>query len=451
VVAVSFPEIWRSRRSSARRGTQKTASTDPSTTRRGDLESPGGRHRDQTELDVLLRGPKCLVKEIQKLSGLSINRFIAVDFAGFRENGRRPRGVQVSPAPAARLRTGHGSRTRGRQVIDGPTALNYVRARQVTTETNGDYGRIKRQQLFVSSLLRSLISEDTLLDLNKLNNVVNMFIGRYLRRQCQDQRPGPARQSLQGMAAAHHICHRADRHNGRERRRASTDGRYAIAVRRHHHDDPLPQENDHNAKSWDVAELGLSLGAFLGPGPAPTPRRRRPRRHPRGQRQQVMHDLAARCHGSSFQRDHQSAWPPPPPAAEADGFNVMTPDDYRVRSTQRPCCFPRQRAGRRTWPRHSNARSTGFRLRAGRSSVLPGLQLGDSSGPQRLVGHRADRTRSATRRPRCRGLDGYQRGRHTCEYTTSGHSPNLSGAENVGLAACGTAYKSSSRIYPRTR
>ena len=28
-------------------------------------------------------GPKCLVKEIQKLSGLSINRFIAVDFSGF--------------------------------------------------------------------------------------------------------------------------------------------------------------------------------------------------------------------------------------------------------------------------------------------------------------------------------------------------------------------------------
>jgi LCP family protein required for cell wall assembly len=28
-------------------------------------------------------GPKCLMKEIQKLSGLAINRFIAIDFAGF--------------------------------------------------------------------------------------------------------------------------------------------------------------------------------------------------------------------------------------------------------------------------------------------------------------------------------------------------------------------------------
>src|SRR5699024_12106299 len=43
----------------------------------------------------------------------------------------------------------------GRQTIDGETALDYVRARNVSTEFNGDYGRIKRQQLFLASLLRS--------------------------------------------------------------------------------------------------------------------------------------------------------------------------------------------------------------------------------------------------------------------------------------------------------
>jgi hypothetical protein len=64
----------------------------------------------------------------------------------------------------------------GRQTVDGHTALQYVRARQVTTETNGDYGRIKRQQLFLSSLLRSLISKEVFFSLNKLNDVVNMFI-----------------------------------------------------------------------------------------------------------------------------------------------------------------------------------------------------------------------------------------------------------------------------------
>ncbi|MHC9294466.1 LCP family protein [Mycobacterium sp. LTG2003] len=122
-------------------------------------------------------GPKCLVKVIQKMSGLSINRFMAVDFAGFAKMVDALGGVEVcSTTPLEDYELGTVLANAGRQTVDGHTALNYVRARQVTTEFNGDYGRIKRQQLFLSSLLRSLISKDTFFSLNKLNNVVNMFI-----------------------------------------------------------------------------------------------------------------------------------------------------------------------------------------------------------------------------------------------------------------------------------
>lgn len=122
-------------------------------------------------------GPRCLVKVIQKLSGLSVNRFMAVDFAGFQTMVDALGGVEVcSTTPLEDYELGTVLPTAGRQIIDGHTALQYVRARQVTTETNGDYGRIKRQQLFLSSLLRSLISKDTFFSLSKLNNVVNMFI-----------------------------------------------------------------------------------------------------------------------------------------------------------------------------------------------------------------------------------------------------------------------------------
>ncbi|WP_026256453.1 LCP family protein [Mycobacterium sp. 155] len=122
-------------------------------------------------------GPKCLVKVIQKLSGLSINRFMAVDFAGFSKMVDALGGVEVcSTTPLEDYELGTVLANAGRQTVDGHTALNYVRARQVTTEFNGDYGRIKRQQLFLSSLLRSLISKDTFFSLSKLNNVVNMFI-----------------------------------------------------------------------------------------------------------------------------------------------------------------------------------------------------------------------------------------------------------------------------------
>lgn len=122
-------------------------------------------------------GPKCLVKVIQKISGLSVNRFMAVDFAGFSKMVDALGGVEVcSTTPLEDYELGTVLPTAGRQIVDGHTALNYVRARQVTTEYNGDYGRIKRQQLFLSSLLRSLISKDTFFSLSKLNNVVNMFI-----------------------------------------------------------------------------------------------------------------------------------------------------------------------------------------------------------------------------------------------------------------------------------
>ncbi len=122
-------------------------------------------------------GPKCLVKVIQKLSGLSVNRFMAVDFAGFSKMVDAVGGVEVcSTTPLEDYELGTVLANAGRQMVDGHTALQYVRARQVTTEVNGDYGRIKRQQLFLSSLLRSLISKEVFFSLSKLNNVVNMFI-----------------------------------------------------------------------------------------------------------------------------------------------------------------------------------------------------------------------------------------------------------------------------------
>lgn len=122
-------------------------------------------------------GPKCLVKVIQKMSGLNINRFLGVDFAGFSKMVDALGGVEVcTPTPIEDYELGTVLENAGRQTIDGHTALQYVRARQVTTEYNGDYGRIKRQQLFLSSLLRSMISHNTFFSLSKLNNVVNTFI-----------------------------------------------------------------------------------------------------------------------------------------------------------------------------------------------------------------------------------------------------------------------------------
>jgi LCP family protein required for cell wall assembly len=149
-----------------------------------------------------LGGPKCLVKVIQKLSGLAINRFIAVDFVGFAKMVDAVGGVKVcSATPLQDYELGTVLPRAGWQTIDGREALNYVRARQVTTEVNGDYGRIKRQQLFLSSLLRSLISNEVFFSVKKLNDVVNTFTGNSAVDNVKTKDLVELGQSVQGLSA----------------------------------------------------------------------------------------------------------------------------------------------------------------------------------------------------------------------------------------------------------
>ncbi|OBI96412.1 transcriptional regulator [Mycobacterium sp. 1465703.0] len=268
-------------------------------------------------------GPKCLVKEIQKLSGLSINRFIAVDFSGFAKMVDTLGGVEVcSSTPLHDYELGTVLEHGGRQVLDGSTALNYVRARQVTTEVNGDYGRIKRQQLFLSSLLRSLISEDTLLDLNKLNNVVNMFISDTVVDNVQSRDLVQLGQSLQGMAAGHvtfvTVPTGVTDENGDEPPRMADMRALFDAII---NDDPLPEENDQNAKN-------LSASPTTGPSKAPTTKKS-PAPAPEALHQQVTTTspggVTVRVSNATTQSGLAAT---ATSQLKRDGFNVMSPDDY---------------------------------------------------------------------------------------------------------------------------
>lgn len=123
-----------------------------------------------------LGGPKCLTKVIQKISGLKINHFIGLDFAGFESMVDSVGGVEVCASkPIVDGQLGTVLASAGRQVIDGSTALDYVRARYVSGETRSDYDRISRQQRLLSSLLRSALSRRVLLDPGKLSGFVNAF------------------------------------------------------------------------------------------------------------------------------------------------------------------------------------------------------------------------------------------------------------------------------------
>jgi LCP family protein required for cell wall assembly len=267
-------------------------------------------------------GPKCLVKEIQKLSGLSINRFIAIDFVGFARMVEALGGVEVcSTTPLQDYELGTVLEHSGRQRIDGPTALNYVRARQVTTEFNGDYGRIKRQQLFLSSLLRSLISEDTLTSPNKLNSVVNMFINSSYVDNVQTKDLVQLGQSLQGMAAGHITFMTVptgvtDQNGDEPPRTADMKALFAAII----NDDPLPEENDKNALSLESSPTST---APTSKKPAPeTPA-------PSSRREQLTTtspgDVSVQVYNATGQSGLATTVTN---QLKKNGFNVMSPTDY---------------------------------------------------------------------------------------------------------------------------
>ncbi len=123
-------------------------------------------------------GPRCVTKVVQQLSGLAMNHFLAVDFSGFKDMVDAVAGVPICvDKPMRDSILGTVIPRGGTSVLSGDQALNFVRARHVVGDPTSDYGRIHRQQLFLSALLRQSLSAGTLLDLGKLQALVGA-VGR---------------------------------------------------------------------------------------------------------------------------------------------------------------------------------------------------------------------------------------------------------------------------------
>ena len=218
-----------------------------------------------------LGGPKCLVKVIQKISGLAINRFMAVDFAGFSTMVDALGGVVVcSTTPLEDAELGTVLATAGRQTIDGATALNYVRARSIASEGNGDYGRIKRQQLFLSSLMRSIISTDTLFNLDRLDDVVNTFIDDTYVDNIKTRDLVQLGQSLQGINAGRitfvtlPTTGHADYEGNEVPRTQDIRALFDAII----DDKPLPGENDKNETLSPLTAATMSSGTTSTTSPS---------------------------------------------------------------------------------------------------------------------------------------------------------------------------------------
>ncbi|MCW4356070.1 LCP family protein [Hoyosella sp. YIM 151337] len=147
-------------------------------------------------------GPKCLIRTIQKISGMNITRFVGIDFVGFEAMVDTLGGVEVcTTEPMWDEELGWILREAGTQTVNGDTALDYVRARRVPTEGTNDYGRIKRQQLLLSSVLREALSNKVMFDPSKLGKFVDAFTTHTFVENVDTQSLLTLARSMQGVDA----------------------------------------------------------------------------------------------------------------------------------------------------------------------------------------------------------------------------------------------------------
>jgi LCP family protein required for cell wall assembly len=217
-------------------------------------------------------GPKCVTKTVQELSGLAINHFVGIDFHGFKDMVDAVDGVQVCvEEPLEDEVLGTVVPEAGKNVtLSGDQALNFVRARHVTGDPTSDYGRIIRQQRFLSSLLRKAMSTEVLLNARKLTGFVESFSKSTFGDNIGVEQLFTLGQSLQGMEAGRvtfitvpTVGEANDR--GNEELRVDDNGALFEAIRQ---DTPLPGETGKGAdqpKSQPLAGLRQPAGETVDP------------------------------------------------------------------------------------------------------------------------------------------------------------------------------------------
>jgi anionic cell wall polymer biosynthesis LytR-Cps2A-Psr (LCP) family protein len=105
------------------------------------------------------------------MSNVRIDHYIEVDFTGFVRIVDALGGVEICTPRAISDSKSHINLEAGRHLLDGVDSLKYVRARSF--DGTSDLGRMKRQQQFVSTILREVTSAGVLLNPLKMTKLLN--------------------------------------------------------------------------------------------------------------------------------------------------------------------------------------------------------------------------------------------------------------------------------------
>ncbi len=110
--------------------------------------------------------PTCTQNTVEALTGIRIDHTIVIDFTGFAAMSTAVGGVSVCVPTVDNSTLEHDygiTLNPGIQTLSGQSALEYVRAREGFGD-NSDIGRMKRQQAFLSALMKKMLNSGTLTD-----------------------------------------------------------------------------------------------------------------------------------------------------------------------------------------------------------------------------------------------------------------------------------------------
>lgn len=124
------------------------------------------------EQDKVTAGANALIETIGNLTGLTIHRYVQIGLLGFYRIANALDGVPVTLcAPVDDPKSGFKAK-KGRTVLDGKEALQFVRQRYNFPDGRGDLDRVKRQQYFLTAAFRKVASAGILLRLNELGDAL---------------------------------------------------------------------------------------------------------------------------------------------------------------------------------------------------------------------------------------------------------------------------------------
>lgn len=128
-----------------------------------------GESEKTAEKESTQAGREALIESVAKLTGITVDHYAEIGLLGFVLLTDAVGGVDVCLNAAVDEPLSGARFPAGEQTLSGPDALSFVRQRHDLPR--GDLDRIVRQQVFMASLVREVLSAKTLTNPGKLNQL----------------------------------------------------------------------------------------------------------------------------------------------------------------------------------------------------------------------------------------------------------------------------------------